>query len=158
MKNVILVMLALLAAGCTPERRPSPWIHGVWMAETLIVADREAYLQEHADGRPPEAFCMVFTQDGKIYRYSKTKGRQRIYSEFRVSGNTLEMSARDEGQFRPMGKLVPPDKLSMDFKRGRKLILRKLPEGTDPDDLDLSGTLLLEFEDGSQQQPEPDLK
>jgi hypothetical protein len=154
MKKLAFLLLVLITVGCTsaPPSR-TPWIHGVWLSEKRIFPDRETYLKSHPDGQPLNIFCMVFTPDGNIYRYSSDKGRQRIYGEFRVVGNTLELSARDKKHFLPMGQRIEPDQLSMDFKRGRKLLLRKLVDGTNLESLDLSGSLRIEFEKENERSP-----
>lgn len=92
---------------------------------------------------------MIFTSSC-IFRLSKSKGRERIYGKFRVNVNILELCENDKNNFSPMGELIAPDKLLMNLKRGRKILSSKLPPGTNPESLDLSGLLILVIESESQ--------
>lgn len=144
-KFLFLLSLAVLAVGCdsSPQSQSVSWVIGAWCTETYTFSDREAYTKELArtDKPPPKVSCMTFSSSGEIFRTSGDKGRQRIFGTFRVRGENLELSAQDKDDFRPMGERIAVDQLLVDFKRGRHLLLRKLPEGTEPESLDLSEPL-----------------
>ena len=158
MKNTIIIILVFLYTGCSSSdnAQTKTWIHGAWLLKEYIVADRETFLKKRPNGQTPEVACMIFTNDGKIFRLSKSIGRERIYGKFRVNGNVLELCANKKNEFYPMGQLIAPDKLLMDFKKGRKILSIKLPPGTNPESLDLSGQLTLVIESGSQHVAPPD--
>jgi hypothetical protein len=120
-------------------------VSGLWCAEKLIYADNEGFERRRSKTGPPKQFCMLFTEQGRLIRFGADKGRQTLNIKYRMNGDEIQLSVGNKNKYSPIGKLIASNQLLMDFKRGRKMLLNRMPDGTNPELLELDKTLSVEF-------------
>ncbi|MET0068385.1 MAG: hypothetical protein ABW076_18725 [Candidatus Thiodiazotropha sp.] len=147
-KSHILSIIFLGAVFITTNSEPSETnINGLWCTQLLIYKDKKSFDERYSKkiDRPKKS-CILFTNEGDFIRHSANKGERAFNGKYRMNGDEIQLLARNKKNYLPMGKLIAPSQLLMDFKRGRKMVLNKMPDGTDPKSLDLDTVLPVEFE------------
>jgi hypothetical protein len=145
---IAAALVLTILGGCTSSRSGhagDEWLYGQWL--TVCVSAPIVEREMTKRGSPPEKHVMVFRRDGGIRRYSPTRGWVRLLIEFRVEGDTVMMHPQTETKFLPLANRLDDGTLEILLPRHGRFIYRKLADGVNVDDLDLSGSPAVEKEE-----------
>ncbi len=147
MRKLLILSILCIATACNDidQETQTPSVSGLWCAEKIIYADKVEFERRHSKTGPPKQSCILFTEQERLVRFSADKGRQILNVEYLMNGDEIQLSGVNKNKYLPIGKLIAPNQLLMDFKRGRKMLLNRMPDGTNPELLELDKTLSVEF-------------